>query len=166
MGRGLAGDVLGVGDQVAQDGVLGVDLGERLVGGLEPGRSCEDRAVEVGAAALEPLPELDQDELEPLADGLGEAVEEVVEARRDDRLRVRDHRVAERLGGVAGLERDVAVAGDVLLADRRGRVGARRIGARVERHVDEDLAVVGDLDLADAPGDRAVDADVHPGSSG
>ena len=55
------------------------------------GRSSSIAAVEVVAAALEPLAELDQDQLQALADRLVEAVEQVVEARRDQRPPGVDH---------------------------------------------------------------------------
>ena len=61
-----------------------------------------------------------------------------------------------------GLEGDVAVAGRVLLADRRGGVGRRILDRFVEEQRDLGEPVVGHLDRADRAGDRAVHADVHP----
>jgi hypothetical protein len=62
----------------------------------------------------------------------------------------------------AGIERDVAVAGRVLLADRRDRVAPRRRDVLVEQQRDLGESVLVDRDRPDRPRDRAVDADVHP----
>ena len=91
-----------------------------------PGRSWRIASLRSSPRRSSPLPSSIRISFRPWRDGLVEAVEQVVEARRDERALRVDHPVAQRLVRLARLERHVAVAGDVLLADRGRGVGARR----------------------------------------
>jgi hypothetical protein len=124
------------------------------------------------AALVERRGQLVQDQPHACALRLAERVEQVVQARSDHRLRAGfargGHLAPETVGAKGlvrslgvGLERDVAVAGCVLLADDRAGVVLRLLDRLVEQHGDFRVALVVHLDGPDRTRDRTVHPHVH-----
>ena len=116
----LAGHGLGVGDEVAQRRVLAVDLGQRAVGRREPRAQVERGAVEVVAALVDRPRELGEHELDAGPLGRPEGVEQVVEARRDERVRAALASPSAR-HAIVGLAVDLAAAASPTGPARRRR---------------------------------------------
>src|SRR3712207_9249611 len=68
---------------------------EQVVERVEAGAQAQDRGVEVAAAALDRGAELHHERLQPVAHGLAERAEQLVDARHRQRARRRDRRSEE-----------------------------------------------------------------------